>query len=109
MLMESLVAYFDQSLDIMKAAKQLDIHHNTMRYRLTKVEEALGGSIQSPARIASLHLALSVEATQRAGTKPLKPAVRPIHHAADIGDTDVLRGGAVDPGFTGAGEQPIIG
>lgn len=107
-LLEALAAYFDQNLDIMRAAKQLDLHHNTMRYRLAKIEETLGGPIQSPARIASLHLALSVDETQRAGSKPVKPRVRSPHRVADVGDTDVLRGGVAAPAGADVGEPPIM-
>lgn len=107
-LMEALTAYFEQNLDIMKAAKQLEIHHNTLRYRLVKIEESLGGPIQSPARIASLHLALSADQAPQSGLKPLRPTVTPPRRAADIGDTDVLRGGAAAPVQFGVGEPPVI-
>jgi PucR family transcriptional regulator, purine catabolism regulatory protein len=34
------------------------VHPNTLRYRLARAEELLGGSLRQPATIASLHIAL---------------------------------------------------
>lgn len=76
LLMETVEAYFEAELDVMAAAKALHIHHNTMRYRLTKVEELVGGSMRSPEIIASIQMALM---SDRAGQKAhsVRPAERP--------------------------------
>jgi sugar diacid utilization regulator len=107
-LFEALVAYFEQDLDIMKSARLLDIHHNTMRYRLSKIEEALGGSLQSPARIASLHLALSAASSPGEASRPLRPSATRGRRGADNGDTDVRMGGAVAPVQLGPGDEPLV-
>jgi len=107
-LLDALVAYFEQELDIMKSAKVLDIHHNTMRYRLSKIEEALGGSLQSPARIASLHLALSAERSPGDASRPLRPSAPTGRRGANNGDTDVRHGGAIAPFQLGPGDEPLV-
>jgi len=107
-LMEALTVYFENNLDVMAAAKRLSIHHNTLRYRLTKIEETLGGPLQSPARIASLHLALAAERSQAGSTAPLRPSTSNARRAADVGDTDVLHGGAMAPVQLGVGEPPEL-
>lgn len=108
-LLEALVVYFEQDLDIMRSAKVLNIHHNTMRYRLAKVEEALGASLQSPAQISSLHLALSAERSPGETSRPLRPSESTGRRGANNGDTDVLLGGAVAPLQLGPGDEPLIG
>lgn len=59
-LREAIVSYFDHGLDVMRTAEAMHVHHNTLRYRLGRVEEALGRSLKDPATIASLYLALAV-------------------------------------------------
>lgn len=76
-LLEALTAYFENQLDVMASSSALFIHHNTMRYRLAKIEELMGASLKSGATIAALHLALTAEAADRgqdAGAAPLRPA-----------------------------------
>lgn len=60
-LHESLAAYFEHDLDIMRASRALHVHHNTLRYRLGRVEEELGRSLKAPATIALLYVALTAE------------------------------------------------
>jgi purine catabolism regulator len=60
-LQDTLEAYFDNDLDIMRAAKALHVHHNTLRYRLGRVEEELGRPLKAPATIALLYVALAAE------------------------------------------------
>ncbi|MFJ4029936.1 helix-turn-helix domain-containing protein [Paenarthrobacter sp. NPDC089989] len=64
-LLEALDAFFTAELDVMAAAKALHIHHNSLRYRLQKIEDIVGGSLRSPDVIASVHLARLAE---QAGT-----------------------------------------
>lgn len=65
-LIETLEAYFAHDFDIMKTAASMRLHHNTLRYRLGRIETSLGKSLRNPATVSSLHLALvAVSATQR--------------------------------------------
>ena len=57
-LEEALIAYFAHDLDIVAAAKALHLHPNSIRYRLSRVEQLLGRSLRSPATIAELHIAM---------------------------------------------------
>ena len=57
-LEEALIAYFAHDLDIVAAAKALHLHPNSIRYRLSRVEQLLGRPLRSPATIAELHIAL---------------------------------------------------
>jgi hypothetical protein len=58
-LFESLQVYFEQNQNINAAAELLHVHHNSLRYRLTKVEELLKVSLRDPAAVASVFLALA--------------------------------------------------
>jgi purine catabolism regulator len=58
-LHEAVAAYFAHDLDIMSAAQAMHIHHNTLRYRLGRVEEALGRPLKDPGTIAALYIAFS--------------------------------------------------
>jgi purine catabolism regulator len=60
-LRDSLEAYFAHDLDIMRAARALHVHHNTLRYRLGRLEEELGRPLKAPATIALLYVALAAE------------------------------------------------
>lgn len=75
-LMEALLSYFSHDFDIMAAAEALHVHHNSLRYRLNKVEELVGGSLKTPSIISALYLAIvsrpAVQSDARA-VKPVKP------------------------------------
>ena len=58
-LLEAVTAYFDHNLDVMRTADAMHLHHNSLRYRLARVEEFLGQSLKDPATIASLYIALA--------------------------------------------------
>jgi purine catabolism regulator len=60
-LHQAVGAYFAHGLDVMRAANAMHIHHNTLRYRLGRVEEALGRPLKDPATIALLYIALAAE------------------------------------------------
>jgi PucR family transcriptional regulator, purine catabolism regulatory protein len=64
-LHEALVAYFDHHLDVSAAAAQLHLHPNSLRYRLSRIEELLGCSLKRPATIAELHIAMLADARNR--------------------------------------------
>jgi purine catabolism regulator len=64
-LHEALVAYFDHDLDITAAAAELHLHPNSLRYRLTRIEQLLGSSLKHPATIAELHIALLADPRTR--------------------------------------------
>lgn len=56
-LLDALRKYFELSQNINASASALGIHHNTLRYRLSKVEERLKVSLSSPSAVSSLFLA----------------------------------------------------
>jgi hypothetical protein len=60
-LLSTLCAYFDHDLDVVACARTLNLHPNSLRYRLTRVEQRLGRSLRSPATITDLYLALRAE------------------------------------------------
>jgi purine catabolism regulator len=59
----TLVAYFAHDLDVLATARDLHLHPNTLRYRLSRVEKLLGRSLKQPATIAALHIALQASAS----------------------------------------------
>ena len=66
-LFDTLVAYFEHDLDVMRTSEAIGLHHNSLRYRLGRVEQVLGRSLKDPATIASLYIAL---AAHRHGESP---------------------------------------
>ncbi len=48
--------------DVEAAARALHVHPNTLRYRLSRIEERLGGSLKAPETLAQVHLALRAKA-----------------------------------------------
>lgn len=70
-LVEGLQTYFDFGQNIIAAASHLNIHHNSLRYRLSKVEELLEIDLKKPATISSLFLALvALDLSGRLRTRP---------------------------------------
>lgn len=65
-LYETLSCFFATLLDIGASAKAMYVHPNTMRNRITRIEELIGGSLRDPAIIAEVHLALTAMPTLRA-------------------------------------------
>lgn len=61
LLKETLISYFAHEQNITEAAEQLFVHPNTVRYRLSRVEEILGAPIHSPFLLTDLLLALHPE------------------------------------------------
>ena len=58
----TLRAYLDHRGPLSELATRLDIHVNTLRYRLRRAEEVLGGRLGDPALLARLYLAFRAEA-----------------------------------------------
>jgi purine catabolism regulator len=58
---EALAAYFAHDLDVMAAADAMHVHHNTLRYRLGRAEDALGRPLKDPGTIAAVYIALTAE------------------------------------------------
>jgi PucR family transcriptional regulator, purine catabolism regulatory protein len=56
---DTVVAYFEHDLDVRRTAEALHLHHNSVRYRLARVEDRLGRSLKDPATIASIYIALA--------------------------------------------------
>lgn len=56
--LETLVAYFDHDLNVSTTAVHLHLHPNSLRYRLTRIEEAIGAPLRAPSVIAAVYLAL---------------------------------------------------
>lgn len=57
-LLDTLITYLAAEQNIGSTAEALFVHPNTVRYRLSRIEETLGGSIGSTPTIANLVLAL---------------------------------------------------
>jgi sugar diacid utilization regulator len=74
-LLAGLRSYFENDQNINVAADALKIHHNSLRYRLGKVEELLTINLKQPAAVSSVFLALTaVDLTRRPGAlKPRSP------------------------------------
>jgi hypothetical protein len=64
-LLEGLRAYFEHSQNMNAAAEALSIHHNSLRYRLSKVEELLDINLREPAAVSSVFLALAAVELER--------------------------------------------
>jgi purine catabolism regulator len=60
-LLETLRTYFAVNMNVAEAALRLNVHRNTVRYRLARIEELLGMRLDAPRTIANLHLALLTE------------------------------------------------
>jgi PucR family transcriptional regulator, purine catabolism regulatory protein len=60
-LLQTLRTYFGVDMNVAEAARRLNVHRNTLRYRLARIEELLDVRLDSPHTIANLHLALLTE------------------------------------------------
>ena len=60
-LHETLAAYLDNELDVVRTAGAMGVHPNTLRYRIKRIEELAGGSLRRPQLLAELHFALQEE------------------------------------------------
>lgn len=58
-LIEGLQCFFEFDQNINLASEALSIHHNSLRYRLAKVEELLKINLRQPSAVSSVFLALT--------------------------------------------------
>lgn len=75
-LLEGLRTYFEHNMNTISAAETLNVHHNSLRYRLSKVEEILGVSLRDPSAISSLYLALTAQAVSTGDDDALSRTAR---------------------------------
>ncbi|MGN6187472.1 MAG: PucR family transcriptional regulator [Conexibacter sp.] len=57
--LETLQVYFAHEFNITATARALHLHPNSLRYRLARIEEAVGAPLRAPATIAALFMAFS--------------------------------------------------
>jgi PucR family transcriptional regulator, purine catabolism regulatory protein len=86
-LLETLRTYFAVNMNVAEAALRLNVHRNTVRYRLARIEELLGMRLDAPRTIANLHLALLTERLEGEGEGPGATAngPDPERPASDLG------------------------
>lgn len=108
-LLEALQAFFEAELDVMTAARSLHIHHNSLRYRILKIEEIVGGSLRSPDTIASVQLALMAERA-RDDSKRIKPRRSQVPNAAVARNAAAIESPleAPDPGPSRTGLGAVL-
>jgi hypothetical protein len=90
-LLAGLRAYFESDQNINLAAEALSIHHNSLRYRLAKVEELLSINLKQPAAVSSAFLALTAIDLTR-GPGALRPRGK---SAAKLAVDDVVASAGV--------------
>ena len=85
-LLDGLVAYFEHSQNMNAAAESLNIHHNSLRYRLSKVEEMLNLNLRDPAALSSLFLALAARDLERvqAAARPTASKTGRVAQPSDV-------------------------
>ncbi|WPB89268.1 PucR family transcriptional regulator [Streptomyces malaysiensis] len=92
-LLAGLRSYFEHDQNINVAAETLNIHHNTLRYRLTKVEELLTINLKQPAAVSSVFLALTaIDLTRQPGA--FKPRASRSRDELPAGEADTAHGAA---------------
>jgi sugar diacid utilization regulator len=96
-LLEGLRRYFEHNLNTIGAAKALNVHHNSLRYRLAKIEELLGISLRDPSAISSLYLALTARSVSIGTGTSVAPVQRSPRRRATGGSGEV--GNAVNSEF----------
>lgn len=57
-LIETLRVFLEQNQNLAQAAKALNIHYNTLRYRLDRIRELLGDALDHPQRRLAVEVAL---------------------------------------------------
>lgn len=69
-LWRTLVAYIRSPEDLTALAAELNVHVNTLRYRLKRIEELVHEPLGRPETIAKLYLALQIDAMLERGGRP---------------------------------------
>jgi sugar diacid utilization regulator len=81
-LMLTLQVFFEGCASIKSAARALDVHDNTIRYRLARIEDLTGYSFENADDILRIHLALKILELQRlAEDDPADPGGDPLSAA----------------------------
>lgn len=65
----TLYTYLQQRNDIRTTAELLNLHRNTLNYRLTKISDSLSLDVNEPVTASRLHLSLHILNTMKAFTK----------------------------------------
>jgi purine catabolism regulator len=92
--LEALRAYFTMNRDVKAAADSIFLHPNTLRYRLERLEQALGRSLREPSVTASLYCVLTlmpdlinasaaVPAAAELNSQPERPAIGSLTRGED--------------------------
>jgi sugar diacid utilization regulator len=77
-LLRTLEVYFDTSRSVRRAAQELDVHENTIRYRLARIRELTGLAVGADSSDElTAHLALLVLRLRRLAGDPELPAADP--------------------------------
>ena len=87
-LIAAVQSYFARGQNVKAAANDLFVHHNSLRYRLAKVEELLGISFSDPAAIASTYLALT--ALDLVNDETPSPRIAAAHRAGAVHAVDSI-------------------
>ncbi|HEX2071828.1 MAG TPA: PucR family transcriptional regulator ligand-binding domain-containing protein [Thermoleophilaceae bacterium] len=67
---ETLVAYLESDLKVKATARALNLHPNSLRYRLSRIEEILERPLDSVSSIVDLYLALLIEGADSRSPEP---------------------------------------
>lgn len=73
-ILETLMAYLDNSLSINDTANGLHIHPNSVRYRISRAEELIGSSLRDLSTIVDIYLAVQIMARTRSSTTGAAPS-----------------------------------
>lgn len=63
-LVETLRVFLEQNQNLAQAAKVLNVHYNTLRYRLDRIKELLGDALERPHQRLTIEVALHLYALQ---------------------------------------------
>ncbi|MGD9990540.1 MAG: helix-turn-helix domain-containing protein [Dehalococcoidia bacterium] len=84
-ILETLLVYLENSLSINDTANELHIHANSVRYRISKAEELIGGSLRDLSTIVDIYLAVQVVTRMRVSPHvSLHPSVK--HDSPPLAD-----------------------
>lgn len=58
MLLETLTAFLEMNLDVAATAESLELHPNSVRYRLRKIEQMLRAPLDDVSTLVEMYLAV---------------------------------------------------